>query len=574
MSAIFTFKIAGVLSPLGSGSFLHGDPMVYYSAVQKGSLLRRYNRLLSRYSTHRHELSLAQIAETLACTSRYARSLLHEMQEEGWLVWRSRPGRGALGILQCQMSVAALESMLGSGYQPAETRPAPTNAQPSPSSDGFRYFISFYRPLQTPAPTIHTDRAGRHIMQMVHAGLTRHIPEQVEPIPGLAHTIRVSDDGLIWHFMLRRGLVWHNGEPLDPAQLHAVLQRRAGGPGLPHVIEIVLQGYMLTFRLSQPDVMLAYRLASPFYALAHPDNGAVGLGPFQVSSHSDLQMTLTRAAGWYGETPQASEIIYNTPLQAAPLPAVIQMDTPRSLLTPEAVTHRDHADAFYWLSFNQLRGQLTLAQQSVIRLIAFSLSHALVGREETLAPLPAWLQPEEEPNTESLLPDRLNMVYFRSPQMKKLVDELVKSLRYRGCTVTAKPVSVTHWLLPDQGWEEQDLCLGFLRFDQHEAFSMEERYRHSVMWRWFWGQTPWSRGLRILDHINAGPAHRYTSRIKRVMRYLSAQRWVVPLFTQRYRLVTPSCIQNVICFPQGWPDFTRIWTDERQENEGTTLDAQ
>ncbi|ANR80398.1 hypothetical protein BBB57_20395 [Kosakonia sacchari] len=57
--------------------------MLYNSAVKKGSLLRRYNRLLTRYNTHRHEVSLAQIADTLACTSRYARSLLHEMQE-GW----------------------------------------------------------------------------------------------------------------------------------------------------------------------------------------------------------------------------------------------------------------------------------------------------------------------------------------------------------------------------------------------------------------------------------------------------------------------------------------------------------
>ncbi|WP_255253706.1 SgrR family transcriptional regulator [Kosakonia pseudosacchari] len=54
--------------------------MLYNSAVKKGSLLRRYNRLLSRYNTHRHEVSLAQIADTLACTARYARSLLHEMQ--------------------------------------------------------------------------------------------------------------------------------------------------------------------------------------------------------------------------------------------------------------------------------------------------------------------------------------------------------------------------------------------------------------------------------------------------------------------------------------------------------------
>ncbi|WLI76352.1 SgrR family transcriptional regulator [Kosakonia sp. H02] len=549
--------------------------MVYYSTVQKGSLLRRYNRLLSRYSTHRHELSLAQIADTLACTSRYARSLLHEMQEQGWLIWRSRPGRGVLGVLQCQMSVSALENLLSSGDAPStEVKNAPVKESAFYSSDGFRYFISFYRPLQAPVPSIHIDRAGRHILQMVHAGLTRHIPEQVEPIPGLAHTIRVSDDGLSWHFMLRRGLVWHNGEPLEPAQLKVVLQRHAGGPGLPHVVNVIQQDYVLILHLRQPDVMLRYRLASPVYALAHPENGIIGLGPFQLRSHSDVQMTLTRAPGWYGETPQASEIVYETPLAAAPLPAVVRLDTPRSLLTTEAVTTHDNADAFYYLSFNYLRGRVNLAQQSVIRLITLSLSRALAEREETLAPLPEWLQPEKEPSTQALLPGTLNIAYFRSTEMKKLVDELAKSLRYRGCTVNMKPISVTHWLLPDESWEEQDLCLGFLRLEQHEAFSLEERYRHSVMWPWFWGQPTWSRGLRLLDHINAGPASRYSQRVKRMMRYVSAHRWIVPLFAQRYRLVTPACIHNVFCFPQSWPDFTRIWTDERQEEGGTTLNTE
>lgn len=467
--------------------------MVYYSAIEKGSLLRRYNRLLAKYSTHRHELSLAHIADTLACTARYARSLLQEMQEEGWLIWRSRPGRGALGVLQCQMSVAALENMLGSNTPAAEVKSVPENHGTCYSRDGFHYHISFYRPLQAPVPSIHTDRAGRHILQMVHAGLTRHLPEQAEPVPCLAHTIRVSDDGLSWHFMLRRGLVWHNGEPLDPAQLQTTLQRYAGGPGLPHVTDVIVQDYVLIMHLSQPDAMLLYRLASPVYALAHPENGVVGLGPFQLGSHSDAQMTLTRAPGWHGEMPQASEIVYNTPLTATPSPALVRLDTPRSHLSPEPMIVRESSDAFYYVTFNQRRGRLSLAQQAVIRQIAQSLARAMMEREETLAPLPAWLLPPTEPVAQALLPATLNITYFRSTEMKKLVDELIKSLRYRGCTVNTNPISVSHWLLPNQRWEEEDLCLGFLRFDQHETFSLEERYRHSEMWTWFWGHAQWLR---------------------------------------------------------------------------------
>lgn len=476
--------------------------MVYYSAIEKGSLLRRYNRLLAKYSTHRHELSLAQIADTLACTARYARSLLQEMQEEGWLIWRSRPGRGALGVLQCQMSVAALENMLGSNTPAAEAKSVPVNQGACYSSDGFHYHISFYRPLQAPVPSIHTDRAGRHILQMVHAGLTRHLPEQAEPVPCLAHTIRVSEDGLSWHFMLRRGLVWHNGEPLKPAQLQTTLQRYAGGPGLPHVTDVIVQDYVLIMHLNQPDAMLLYRLASPVYALSHPENGVVGLGPFRLGSHSDAQMILTRAPGWHGEMPQASEIVYNTPLTATPSPALVRLDTPRSQLTPEPMITRESSDAFYYVTFNQRRGRLSQAQQAVIRQITRSLARALMEREETLAPLPEWLQPDTEAPAQALLPATLNITYFRSTEMKKLVDELIKSLRYRGCTVNTNPISVSHWLLPNQRWEEEDICLGFLRFDQHETFSLEERYRHSEMWTWFWGHAQWLRWRSLNQFAN------------------------------------------------------------------------
>lgn len=542
--------------------------MIYNSAVKKGSLLRRYNRLLIQYSTHAHELSLAQIADTLACTSRYARSLLNEMQEEGWLDWKSRPGRGALGVLQCRVNTAALQTILAGDYPAAGTKNAATTVEPSLSDDGFRYYISFYRPLLTPIPSLHVDRAGRHILQMVHAGLMRHIPEQEEPVPGLAHTVRVSDDGLCWRFMLRRGLVWHNGEPLQPEQLQVTLQRHAGGPGLPHVVAVTVHDHVLTMQLKQPDVMLAWRLANPVYSLAHPEMGSVGLGPFRVSEHSKNQMILSRAAGWYGEKPQAAEIIYNTPLNSAPSPAEVRLDTPRSLLTPEAVPLRESYDAFYYVTFNMQRGRLTAAQQAVIRLITRSLSMAMLENEEDTAPLPEWLQPKEEAPIEALLPDSLNLVYFRSPQMKMLVDGLAKSLCYRGCKVNITPVHVTHWLLQDKVWHEQDICIGFMRFGQYPEFSMEERFRHSMVWDGFWGQEPWLRAVALLDRVVAGPAAAYRYRIRRLMRFAIDHHFAFPLFAQRYRLVASPTIQGIACYSQGWPDFTRLWTDEAAEEPG------
>lgn len=544
------------------------------SAFRKSGLLRRYNRLLTRYSTHRHELSLAQIADTLACTARYARTLLHQMQEEGWLVWSSRPGRGALGVLQCRMNTAALQTLLAGEYPTPDAQKTPGQVEQLYSADGYRYIISFYRPLLAPVPSIHTDRAGRHILQMVHAGLTRHIPECIEPQPGLAHTITVSEDGLEWRFVLRRGLVWHNGELVQPEQLLGTLQRYTGGPGLPHVLSVTLKGHTIIMHLKQPDSMLPYRLANPVYALAHPQTGTVGLGPFRLSDHSNTRLVLTRSPTWYGETPQAAEIVYNTPLSSAPMPAVVRMDTPRSLLASESVTTSDSADAFYFLSFNHTRGGLSEDQQAVIRQITQSLSMILQTRSEDMVPLPDWLEPPEDTPKQALLPVTLNLIYFRSTDMKLLVDELVKSLRYRGCKVNLTAVSVTHWLLQDKSWEEQDICLGFMRFGQYDAFTLEERFRHSVMLPWFWGQQNWLRGIKILDRVDAGRVSLYRQRILRLMYFLIARRKIVPLFAQRYRLIAAPCIRGIHCYSQGWPDYTRVWTDEEEEAKLSTFTSE
>ncbi len=546
--------------------------MIFNSAAKKGSLLRRYNRLLTKYNTHPNELSLAQIADTLACTSRYARSLLHEMQEEGWLAWNSRPGRGALGVLQCRVNVAALQMLLAGEHQTAETKSVPVAVDPCVSDDGYHYIISFYRPLLTPVPSVHVDRAGRHVLQMVHDGLMRHLPGQREPVPGLAHTVRISDDGLCWRFMLRRGLIWHNGEPVAPEQLLVALQRYVGGPGLPHVEAATVHDHVLTLRLRQRDIMLPWRLANPVYALSHPDHGAIGLGPFRVSEHTKTRMVLSRSATWYGETPQAAEIIFNTPLNNAPLPFEVHLDTPRSLLMQDAVLCKQSTDAFYYLFFNMQRARLTPEQQRVIRIITRSITATLMQNEENMIPVPDWMQQTAaDSSVAEALPASLNLIYFRSPKLTKLVDALQKSLSYRGCRLNITAVNVNHWLLQDNIWEEQDFCLAFMRFGHYPEFSMEERFRHSVIWRWFWGAEPWLRAIATLDKINAGLAPYYHQRIQRLLRFMIHHGLLAPLFSQRYRLMAPPSIHGIACYSQIWPDFTRLWTDESDTEEENVL---
>jgi oligopeptide transport system substrate-binding protein len=53
-----------------------------------------------------------------------------------------------------------------------------------------------------------------HIMDAVFEGLVRKDPVTLEPVPGMAESWEISDDGLIYRFHIREGARWSDGTPL------------------------------------------------------------------------------------------------------------------------------------------------------------------------------------------------------------------------------------------------------------------------------------------------------------------------------------------------------------------------
>ncbi len=54
---------------------------------------------------------------------------------------------------------------------------------------------------------------GRILVNLFEGLVSRH-PKTLKPIPGVAKSWKVSDDGLTWTFVLRSDAKWSNGEPL------------------------------------------------------------------------------------------------------------------------------------------------------------------------------------------------------------------------------------------------------------------------------------------------------------------------------------------------------------------------
>ena len=52
----------------------------------------------------------------------------------------------------------------------------------------------------------------------IYEGLLRYGPK-LEPLPGLAESWTVSEDGKVYAFKLRKGVTWHDGKPFTSADV-------------------------------------------------------------------------------------------------------------------------------------------------------------------------------------------------------------------------------------------------------------------------------------------------------------------------------------------------------------------
>ncbi|MEM6428131.1 MAG: ABC transporter substrate-binding protein [Deinococcota bacterium] len=133
--------------------------------------------------------------------------------------------------------------------------------------------------------------------------------------PTLAESWEVSEDGLTWTFMLREGVLFHNGDPLEANDVVAKFER-AMDPESGHTnsayyeaIESVTgEGNVITFTLSEPNASLLYNLARPDSIIYPAEltetqrSQPVGTGPFIFADYVEgSQVRLEAFDGYYLE---------------------------------------------------------------------------------------------------------------------------------------------------------------------------------------------------------------------------------------------------------------------------------
>jgi peptide/nickel transport system substrate-binding protein len=210
-------------------------------------------------------------------------------------------------------------------------------------------------------PAIVTDGISFRVTVQGCESLLFFDGETTNPIPGLAESWTVSDDGLVWTFKLVENATFHDGTPFNAEAVVYNFERWRFTDHPTHFPELVFEyyeamwggfddasiitnieatgEYEVTFTLSEPYGPMLNTLAMPMFAISSPaaieaagaayGTPAVGYsctGPYKfVEWVSDDHITLVRNENYWGEIPgNVDTIIYQVIPNAAARLAALQ----------------------------------------------------------------------------------------------------------------------------------------------------------------------------------------------------------------------------------------------------------
>lgn len=180
-------------------------------------------------------------------------------------------------------------------------------------------------------PAAALDGAGPLICRQVFDTLVAYREGSTDIEPALATRWTVSRDGLVWSFVLREGVRFHDGTPFTAFDAVASFDRQIkppvaapspvwtallrGIPGIvrevrasdPHTVHIVLvQPYapLLTI-LAHPGLSITRAVTGPDGAIR-----LIGTGPYRVVDASAGRLALEAMAGYWGGPPRMERIVF------------------------------------------------------------------------------------------------------------------------------------------------------------------------------------------------------------------------------------------------------------------------
>lgn len=197
------------------------------------------------------------------------------------------------------------------------------------------------------------------------------------PEPRLAERWEVSPDGLTWHFTLRRGLVFQNGQPITSTDARKAIVPDPQAPdsrvppGLRDLVAVETPtAQEMVIRLKRPNAFLLEGLnLSPVTGA-----GDSGAGPFRLDTRTPGKATLRRFDRYYrGRSDVAGISIAEFPSQREAWSAMMRGDVD--------VLYDIAPDAFEFVKESPNAHIASYLRPYVIAL-TFNMAHPRLGRRE------------------------------------------------------------------------------------------------------------------------------------------------------------------------------------------------
>ncbi len=139
-------------------------------------------------------------------------------------------------------------------------------------------------------------------------------------VPDLAESYRVSDDGLVWTVKIRRDVKFSDGHPLTAADVAYTFNTAAASASVVDLTQlesaIALDDYTVELRLKQPQSTFIHRLTTLGIVPAHahgPDYARhpIGSGPYQFVQWDEGQQLIVEANPYYyGPKPYFQRLVF------------------------------------------------------------------------------------------------------------------------------------------------------------------------------------------------------------------------------------------------------------------------
>lgn len=296
------------------------------------------------------EVSLEQLADTWYCTVRNVKLIIRKLEEEHWVEWRAGRGRGHLSritlliekdslLLEQAQSLASqgeyksafalmddylddvqVKSMFMSwlnghfGHR-KETRHGMNDA------DVLRCPVYF--PLTTLDTAELVYAFDSHMVRQLFNTLVQfdHVRNCI--VSSIAHTWEHDEEGKVWTFYLRKGIMFHHGVELNADDVIFTLNRLQADRTQSWMVRTIdsiekLSHYAIRLYLTMPNWLLPRLLCSTTMSIIPMDWGGVqeaeywelpsGTGPFRIMEWNDNQCILQAHTAYFQGRPHLDEV--------------------------------------------------------------------------------------------------------------------------------------------------------------------------------------------------------------------------------------------------------------------------